>query len=448
MPTGHKPTAEVRENEVSATCTTGGSYDAVVYCSNCNMVIRRESVVVDPLGHQYYAIVTEPTATTGGCTTYICEVCGDSYVGNYTDPIGSGDPNGGEVNYDEPDFDALNALLEKVSDFDENDYSAESFAAFRQICDKYADYENSIVTQAQIDFAIKDILSAITELVPYININVRAENGSVTVNSQSTDSARVLKGTDVTLVATPDSGYTFKGWYDSDVNRLLSTSSTYSFTVSSNKNIEAQFVKTGLVTLTFMSASGQVVNTVTKTSDAWADIDSIESLLPTVPFSYGKVNGRWVYNDNDVLSALCNGENVTITPEYDTDDTVVPEVPAVTSDEPALELTYTYNEDSKVGSFLLALGVPENCEIEEIGTALYYKKAAEFNPAEFELIVNKDTFTSKFTETSEGIYITNIKNFSSKYNWAARGYVTYRDADGNLKTVYSNQVNIVDRQQV
>ena len=41
-----------------------------------------------------------------------------------------------------------------------------------------------------------------------------------------------------------------------------------------------------------------------------------------------------------------------------------------------------------------------------------------------------------------------MNKMTSKYNWAARGYVSYYDANGNLKTVYSNQVNIVNREQV
>ncbi|MBQ9130841.1 MAG: leucine-rich repeat protein, partial [Clostridia bacterium] len=38
--------------------------------------------------HSYTATVTQPTATTQGYTTYTCEVCGDSYVSDYTDFTG------------------------------------------------------------------------------------------------------------------------------------------------------------------------------------------------------------------------------------------------------------------------------------------------------------------------------------------------------------------------
>lgn len=39
-----------------------------------------------------------------------------------------------------------------------------------------------------------------------------------------------------------------------------------------------------------------------------------------------------------------------------------------------------------------------------------------------------------------------MHNMTSVYNWAARGFVTYYDTNGNLATEYSNQINIIDRQ--
>ena len=39
-------------------------------------------------GHNYEAVVTAPTCTAGGYTTYICSVCGDSYVGDETAALG------------------------------------------------------------------------------------------------------------------------------------------------------------------------------------------------------------------------------------------------------------------------------------------------------------------------------------------------------------------------
>ena len=39
-------------------------------------------------GHTYTEVVTEPTCTKKGFTTYTCDVCADKYDDNYTDPVG------------------------------------------------------------------------------------------------------------------------------------------------------------------------------------------------------------------------------------------------------------------------------------------------------------------------------------------------------------------------
>ena len=47
----HTPAEAVIENEVEATCTKGGSYDEVVYCSECNEEISRMQNFTDKKGH-------------------------------------------------------------------------------------------------------------------------------------------------------------------------------------------------------------------------------------------------------------------------------------------------------------------------------------------------------------------------------------------------------------
>ncbi|MCD7783916.1 MAG: glycosyl hydrolase 53 family protein [Firmicutes bacterium] len=86
--TGHTAGTAVEENNVDAACTTNGSYDSVVYCSVCGEEISRETVTVPATGHDYVAVVTAPTCTEKGYTTYTCSVCGDSYVADETAATG------------------------------------------------------------------------------------------------------------------------------------------------------------------------------------------------------------------------------------------------------------------------------------------------------------------------------------------------------------------------
>ncbi|MBQ2144632.1 MAG: InlB B-repeat-containing protein, partial [Oscillospiraceae bacterium] len=74
----HTPAAAVIENEIPATCTTAGSYDSVVYCSECGEELSRETVTVEALGHNFgeWTQTTAPTCTAEGVETRTCSRCG------------------------------------------------------------------------------------------------------------------------------------------------------------------------------------------------------------------------------------------------------------------------------------------------------------------------------------------------------------------------------------
>ena len=65
------------------TCTEGGF--TTYTCTVCGDSYVDDET--DALGHNYEATVTAPTCTEGGFTTYTCTVCDDSYVDDYTDVI-------------------------------------------------------------------------------------------------------------------------------------------------------------------------------------------------------------------------------------------------------------------------------------------------------------------------------------------------------------------------
>lgn|GEM_PF-5365033 len=70
----HTPSAAVMENEVAPTCTKEGSYDEVIYCSDCHEELSRKNVVVPALGHEFgeWEVTTEPTCTKTGEETRHC----------------------------------------------------------------------------------------------------------------------------------------------------------------------------------------------------------------------------------------------------------------------------------------------------------------------------------------------------------------------------------------
>ncbi len=89
---GHTPGKPVHENEVAASCTKGGSYDEVVYCSVCKDEVSRDSKTTEALGHDYQDI--PGTAVAPSCTepgkeaNKKCSRCNDILTGKDIAPLG------------------------------------------------------------------------------------------------------------------------------------------------------------------------------------------------------------------------------------------------------------------------------------------------------------------------------------------------------------------------
>lgn len=77
-----------QENVVPATCTTAGSYDEVVRCTEDNEIISTEHHVIPATGHKFVDTVVAPTCTAQGYTLHKCSVCGEETKDTYTDALG------------------------------------------------------------------------------------------------------------------------------------------------------------------------------------------------------------------------------------------------------------------------------------------------------------------------------------------------------------------------
>lgn len=84
----------VKENENSATCTKDGSYDEVVYCSDCGGEVSRETKTIKAPGHKWDEgkVTTEPTTAKEGVKTFTCTVC----QATKTEPIAKLPTSGGK----------------------------------------------------------------------------------------------------------------------------------------------------------------------------------------------------------------------------------------------------------------------------------------------------------------------------------------------------------------
>lgn len=371
------------------------------------------------------------------------------------------------------DLSAYQAALDFIGKLVKSDYSIESFSDLSAQIALCNDYNLDYLTQSEADQITSNLLTEIYNLKAFLNAKISAKNGIVKVfydeteledNSLSnsggvielppdtegftvsdeSDTFSVLFGTTVTLTATPKEGYNFVGWFDSSSNRHISTENPYIFRVAANVDVKAIFASDGDAALTFLTPSNQVITTISKFPAEWAEINTINDLLPDVPFKYGCKNGRWEYNEADVLSKLRSGENVNIVSAYDKSEFTVPSARKAEG-KPALDLYYKYDDESGIGSFIMTTGFPENIKVESVGIAYYFKAADSFNPEDYILTLNNKVKTSKFgMDKLYDYYIMNMKNINDRNNWSVRGYVAYYDSDDNLQVEYSNQINIIN----
>ena len=306
-----------------------------------------------------------------------------------------------------PDTEVLDYLLSIIDGYSPEDFSESTYNELMNRINSIPD-DLSNLSQKQVDSIVENILDGMNGLDPYLEFEVNAPNGSFTVQ------------------------------YDE-----------YTFTVIANTYLKAVFVKNDSSTLTFTTYTNWVKSTVTKTLDEWKNMNSIAEFVPDVPYRYGYTNGRWVYDEADVLAKLQAGEDVSIVAEYDKKNVELPTPPTPVNNEPAAELHYDFDEETSTGSFLLAVGLPEDCRVESMGILFYYDDAQTFDPTNFTLFITNKMMASRFNVGElNGVCISNIRNMSSDYNWVARGYISYYEDDGSLVTLYSNQIEVVDRQQI
>lgn len=137
------------------------------------------------------------------------------------------------------------------------------------------------------------------------------EGGSIELNGEKyTESftESIDRNASVTLRAIEEKMYSFEGWYDIKDNTLLSVSKTYTFTMDSDKYIEAKFV--GCVDVTFNVDNKDVAvieGRLEYDNDTWIHIQGIwkigtEYTVKAVPafgyrFLYWDLGGEMVFDE-------------------------------------------------------------------------------------------------------------------------------------------------------
>lgn len=269
--TGHTHT-EVTISGYAATCTETGLTDGVK-CSACGEILTAQETI-NALGHDYQSVVTPPTETEQGYTTHTCRRCGYTYVNNYTDPTGSATQkytinvinlygNGtvsGAGEYTEGELVDIEAkpddncyvyawykLNESTGDYDDLGLSNQNTLSFN--ANENATYAVWIrKTQTTTKYTIT------VEAKPSGGGSVSASGGGKTGTSITVDS-----GTQVTLTATANDGYTFDGWYEGETKLASTVLTAFENKTLTAKFIEEEAVETYTLTLTVTPAGSGTV---------------------------------------------------------------------------------------------------------------------------------------------------------------------------------------------
>ncbi len=101
-----------------------------------------------------------------------------------------------------PDYSAYDSAVALAEGIDEDDYSKASVSALTSLLEEFSDIKQASPSQATVDNATFDIITAVNSLVPYLKLDVTAVGGSaeVLVNGSDYSGGDVLFGDSVSIL--------------------------------------------------------------------------------------------------------------------------------------------------------------------------------------------------------------------------------------------------------
>ena len=105
------------------------------------------------------------------------------------------------------------------------------------------DADAPVSADAEYTFTVYENVALVAKFVKPATVTVcSAGNGAVAISGCTDLSVKYGVGSTITVVATPDSGFGFKGWFVGDADAPVSTDAEYTFTVSEDVELTAKFV--------------------------------------------------------------------------------------------------------------------------------------------------------------------------------------------------------------
>lgn len=284
----------------AATCTEAGIRANMCSCG------KNFTEPIEPLGHNYVPVITPPTETAQGYTTYTCSRCGDKYVSDYIDATGC-QHGTTAVRYEttkEPTCTAAGSR-NKIT------YCTKCSAVISTVAETIAKTGHKDTDGN----GYCDVCN--TKVGDWYTITVQADptNGGTVSGG-----GEYLSGSTATVTATPASGYSFDGWYYNDSK--WSSNASYSFKVTSAKTFTAKFTKNTVyytVNVTKDPTNGGTVkfDGVEKSSGTYAENSTVTLLAEAAS---GYEFDKWIVGAGTEIgmnpwSCYVNG-NITATAKF------------------------------------------------------------------------------------------------------------------------------------
>lgn len=159
------------------------------------------------------------------------------------------------------------------------------------------------------------------ELDPNIcKITVKSEgNGKVAITDYIGTSVNVLIGNRVEVVATPDDGWAFIGWYIGETESPISTDAAFTFTTSESVTLTARFAR--LSNITIRSGGNGRVAFKDYPGNSIAVLPGTEVTVLATPDEYCNFAGWFVDNEENPISTdteytFIANKNITLTAKF------------------------------------------------------------------------------------------------------------------------------------
>lgn len=134
-------------------------------------------------------------------------------------------------------------------------------------------------------------------------------SSSPAAGGKTAGSGAFLAGSSVTILATQNTGYTFTNWTDLLSGDVVSTSASYTFVITTNKNLVANFA-INTYTITTTAVNGTVAASPDQTSYNYGSIVNLTA-TPSVGYSFTSWSGDATGSANPLTLTITANKNIT-----------------------------------------------------------------------------------------------------------------------------------------